>query len=253
MITRTFVLLSLAFFFLINTNNVFAIANGHECDPNDSVPRHGCNTGSFCNPLISDPNIGTCATLIANGVECNPRNSVTNHGCDTGLFCEPLTTDPNLGTCAKSTVNSIFGKISPPPALADFLKTNPTGAGAISDFLSRLVILIFSIATIALIFMILWGAFEWLVSGGDKEKLSSAQKRIINAIIGIILFAIAFAIIRVLGTFTGFRLFIGQNAQFIRNEQGAITGIICTDGIRFEQGSTFAERDPDEACKKRGH
>lgn len=153
----------------------------------------------------------------------------------------------------KDSIECKFGTISPPPVLKDFLKTDPTGAGAISDFLSRLVVLIFSIAAIVLIFMIIWGAFEWLTSGGDKEKLAAAQKRIINAFIGIILFAVAFAIIAVLGQFTRFRFFIGQNARFIRNEKGNITGIICTDGSRFEQGPTFSGRDPDEECKKRGH
>lgn len=102
-----------------------------------------------------------------------------------------------------SKIGEIFGQINPPAALTNF----GFGARGISNFLSNGVILIYSIATIVLIFMILWGAFEWLTSGGDKEKLSSAQKRIINAIIGIILFAVAFAVIRVLGVFTGFRFF----------------------------------------------
>lgn len=110
-------------------------------------------------------------------------------------------------------IKDIFGTITPPSPLASFIPSSDQTAGAagISKFLSNAIILIYSLAAVVLIFMILWGAFEWLTSGGDKEKLSSAQKRIINAIIGIILFAVAFAIIKVLGQFTGFTFFAGQN------------------------------------------
>lgn len=119
-----------------------------------------------------------------------------------------------ITTVLKLADNDTLGKISPPPALKNFLKDpagkDQTGAGAISQFLSSSIALIYSIAAIALIFMLLWGAFEWLTSGGDKEKLASAQRRILHAIIGIILFAVAFAIIRVLGAFTGFTFFKGS-------------------------------------------
>jgi len=120
------------------------------------------------------------------------------------------TVDPNFPktySCQYDPVCAAFGKIQAPEPLKAFLKGDPTGAAGISQFLSNLIALIYSIAAIVLIFMILWGAFEWLTSGGDKEKLSSAQKRIINAIIGIILFAVAFAIIGILGQFTGFTFF----------------------------------------------
>lgn len=107
-------------------------------------------------------------------------------------------------------IKDTFGTISPPPELQKFIGTDTTGASGISKFLSNGITLLYSIAAIVLIFMILMGAFGWMTSGGDKEKLASAQKRIINAIIGIILFGVAFAIIQVLGTFTGFKFFAGQ-------------------------------------------
>lgn len=100
-----------------------------------------------------------------------------------------------------------FGTISPPPELAPFIQKGPTGAGGISIFLSNLVALIYVIAAIALIFMILWGAFDWMTSEGDKEKIARARDKIINALIGILLFAAAYAIIQVLGAFTGFQFF----------------------------------------------
>ncbi len=107
-------------------------------------------------------------------------------------------------------ISDTFGKIQAPPVFRRFIETDATGGSAISMILSNLIALIYSIATVVLIFMILWGAFDWLTSEGDKEKLENAKKKLINAFVGIILFAIAFAVIQVLGQFTGFKFFVGQ-------------------------------------------
>ncbi len=114
-------------------------------------------------------------------------------------------------TLLADTVEDAFGKIVAPTAIQQFNAGDPTGAGGISKFLSNLIALIFSLAMIVLIFMILWGAFDWLTSGGDKEKLTNAQRKLINAFVGIVLFAVAFAVIGVLGKFTGFTFFVGQH------------------------------------------
>lgn len=107
-------------------------------------------------------------------------------------------------------IKDIFGTIVPPPALYPLVAKDSSGAGGISIFLSNLIALIFSLATVVLILMVLWGAFDWVTSEGDKEKIASARSKIINALIGILLFAVAFAVIQVLGQFTGFKFFVGQ-------------------------------------------
>ena len=121
--------------------------------------------------------------------------------CDTA---PPKCQNPNTAT--SSNIGNVFGKIIPPDAIIDF----GFGARGIGTFFSNLIALIYIIAAIVLIFMILWGAFDWMTSEGDKEKLQGAQKKLINAFIGILLFAVAFGIIRVLGIFTGFTFFTGQ-------------------------------------------
>lgn len=103
-----------------------------------------------------------------------------------------------------------FGTIKPPKELEPFVGKDPTGTGGIGIFLSKLITLIYIVAAIVLIFMLLWGAFDWITSGGEKEKVEAARNKIIHAIVGIILFAAAFAIIAVLGQFTGFTFFVGQ-------------------------------------------
>ncbi|MBI2314685.1 hypothetical protein HYU93_01330 [Candidatus Daviesbacteria bacterium] len=50
-------------------------------------------------------------------------------------------------------------------------------------------------------------AFEWITSGGDKEAVGKARGRIINALIGLAVLAVAFALANVAARFTGLNLF----------------------------------------------
>lgn len=106
----------------------------------------------------------------------------------------------------QSEFGKIFGQINAPQQIQNL----GFGAAGISKFLSNLITLIYSLAAVVLVLIILWGAWDWMTSEGDKEKLENARKKLINAIIGIMLFAVAFAVIQVLGTFTGFTFFEGQ-------------------------------------------
>lgn len=162
--------------------------------------------------LINTPVVSAQAKLGA-GERCGPNSPSPGIPCIDGSEC--MFDQPSgFDLCLPSPFASTFGKIQPPAPLAGFLAKDPTGAGALSQFFSNFVALIFSLAGVVLIFMILWGAFEWMTSEGDKEKLGTAQKRILNALIGLLIFAAAFAIIRVFGQFTGFQLFRGQAAPY---------------------------------------
>ena len=82
----------------------------------------------------------------------------------------------------------------------------PPGKGYtdIGAFVQNVLLLLFSIAIILVLFMLVWGAFEWITSGGDKEAVGKARGRIINALIGLAVLAIAFALTRLAGQFLGF-------------------------------------------------
>lgn len=159
------------------------------------------------------------------------------------LAIDPCTPDDKRVEC-------VFGTISPPPAIKDFTGTDTTGAAGLSQFFSNFVALIFSVAGIVLILMILWGAFDWMISEGDKEKVAAARNKIINAVIGIILFAMAFAIIQVLGAFTGFKFFAGQGTQVQRDSQKKPYLITCPNGAQINVIEDF--KDPYDECRRRG-
>lgn len=140
------------------------------------------------------PGVDTC--VPTSNYDCLPD---PNPGTTPPFWCQPTST-----STANNPFSNIFGKITPPDPIKGFAGS---GSAGISSFLTNLVALIYSIATIVFIFMLLWGAFDWITSEGNKEKIDSARNKILQAIVGILLFGAAFAIIQILGTFTGFKFF----------------------------------------------
>lgn len=141
---------------------------------------------------------------------CDPTDNKPNNGCATGDSCFPDKQISDLYYCQDNPFGEVFGKIQAPDPLKGLLAQDPSGAGGLSIFFSNLITLFYVISMVVLIFMIVWGAFDWITSEGDKEKVGGARNKIINAIIGVMLLAAAFGIIRVLGQFTGFKFFVGQ-------------------------------------------
>ena len=55
------------------------------------------------------------------------------------------------------------------------------------------------IAIVLAIFFMIWGAIQWILSEGDKEKLQKAKNRLTFAIIGLIIALVAFLVINIIG------------------------------------------------------
>ncbi|TRZ51301.1 hypothetical protein D4R99_04540, partial [bacterium] len=54
------------------------------------------------------------------------------------------------------------------------------------------------VAGMFLILYMLWGAFDWIASGGEKEKILKAQNKITNALIGIVLVFVVLTVFNLL-------------------------------------------------------
>ncbi len=63
---------------------------------------------------------------------------------------------------------------------------------------SLLVIPVFSIATTLVVLYFLWGAWHWIVSGGDKEKVQAAKNIITHSIVGFFILMFAFLVLQFL-------------------------------------------------------
>lgn len=103
----------------------------------------------------------------------------------------------------------IIGKISPPPGMN-------IGAGdpvqALANFIGFAIRVFIAVASFALLVYLLWGAYDWIASGGDKEKVAKAQQKITNAVVGMILVFVALTI---------FGLLTGNILGIIVNEGGS--------------------------------
>lgn len=106
------------------------------------------------------------------------------------------------------SVEDVFGKISPPPGMN-------IGAGdpvqALANFIGFGVRIFIIVAAVALLIYMLWGAFDWINSGGEKEKVAKAQQKMTNAVIGMILVFVALTV---------FGLLTGNILGIIVNENG---------------------------------
>ncbi|KKQ92192.1 MAG: hypothetical protein UT58_C0003G0028 [Microgenomates group bacterium GW2011_GWC1_39_7b] len=95
--------------------------------------------------------------------------------------------------------NPIFG-----PGLQGVYSSGPTGF--LSTFIPNFIGLVFVIGVLVFFFMLIWGAVQWISSGGDKQALESARGRITSAVIGIVILLGAFAVINVVETFFGLNI-----------------------------------------------
>lgn len=82
--------------------------------------------------------------------------------------------------------------------------TLPANSGeGLKSLITNTITLFFSVGAIGFIIMFLWGAVDWILSGGDKEKIAGARKRITTAIIGLVLLSLTFVIMVVVGQILG--------------------------------------------------
>ena len=77
----------------------------------------------------------------------------------------------------------------------------------------NLVSVVLGFAGIALFLMLVVGGYKYITSGGDPKSVESAKNTLTYAIVGIVLLASAYLILRFIGVFTGagvenFRVFV---------------------------------------------
>jgi hypothetical protein len=72
-----------------------------------------------------------------------------------------------------------------------------------TNFLSTVIGVMTLVAIIWFIFQLISGAISYISSGGDKQAIESAGKRITNSLIGLIIVIISIFIIKLIGTLLG--------------------------------------------------
>ncbi len=105
-----------------------------------------------------------------------------------------LLADAKLGILkGLGPLGNFTSELEGPDAFVKFNKVFSTGIGVLTIS-----------AGIWFIIQILAGSFQWLASGGEKQALQNAHKRIINAILGLFVVIFAYALISIIGLIFGF-------------------------------------------------
>ncbi|MBI2021474.1 hypothetical protein HYS93_01155 [Candidatus Daviesbacteria bacterium] len=190
------IFLAILFLFLLFPSNIFA-QELTTCVEN-SYPENGFwmkKTGCYSNQNTKE--------------QCFLKNGQNSPKCQGDLaeicFCDIVNTNQKVSDnpSGPNNLDSFFGRVEPPPAISSI----GFGSSGLGKFFGNIIKIIYAVAGIAFIFMIVWGAFQWIISGGDKESIAKARARIMQAIVGIVILALAALIITIFGNLTGFKFF----------------------------------------------
>lgn len=96
---------------------------------------------------------------------------------------------------------------------------DPLYKGDVNTSLGKIITtgiqLFFLVAAFATLLYLLTGAFEWITSGGEKEKLLKSQNKIMNAVIGLVLIVVVLVVFNVImGTVLGGKFGVQDGLKF---------------------------------------
>ncbi len=63
----------------------------------------------------------------------------------------------------------------------------------LSSIISAILNIVFFIAVFIAFYWLVWGAFQYIAAGGNKETLAKARGRMIWALVGLVIIMLAFA------------------------------------------------------------
>ncbi len=84
--------------------------------------------------------------------------------------------------------------------------TNPGPGFAVSlgSVITTLLSFVMAIAALAVFLYLIWGGFEWITSGGDKNKAEQARSKITTAVIGLFVLASSYGLLKLILGILGF-------------------------------------------------
>jgi hypothetical protein len=80
----------------------------------------------------------------------------------------------------------------------------PYAEKVVEGILLNVITIFYAVGGMGVIVYFVWGAVDWILSGGDKEKVANARKKMTHAIIGLVLLSLSFVIINIVGQIVGF-------------------------------------------------
>lgn len=82
----------------------------------------------------------------------------------------------------------------------------PYADGGFELFLTRLLTGIMTVAAILVFIFLLWGAFDWISSNGEKSKTESARNKMTGAVMGILVLSVVLVIFMFIQSILGIQV-----------------------------------------------
>ncbi len=73
----------------------------------------------------------------------------------------------------------------------------------VGEFLSNVASLLIILAFFLTFFSLILGGLQWIVSGGEKEKVTAARNRLIHALLGLVIVMASWSLMQLTGQFFG--------------------------------------------------
>jgi NADH:ubiquinone oxidoreductase subunit 6 (subunit J) len=77
------------------------------------------------------------------------------------------------------------------------------GIENIGDVINILTLFLLPFAAVILLFVLLWGGYDFMTSAGNEEKVQGARTKITAGIIGFVLLAVSYIVVGMIAGFTG--------------------------------------------------
>lgn len=114
-----------------------------------------------------------------------------------------LSTEVDPSTASRSTTSHRNGKYT--SLLGTVGLEIPEGfARNLAQVINAVLSFVMVIASLLVLLYLIWGAFDWITSGGDKGKIQGARQKIVAAVIGLVIVASSYAILILAVRFLGF-------------------------------------------------
>jgi len=81
--------------------------------------------------------------------------------------------------------------------------TGPGKINTLADLVNKIVNFLIPLAAVILLFVFIWGGYDYMMSQGAPDKIKSAQAKFTTGIIGLVLLLLAYVIVRTIGGIFG--------------------------------------------------
>ena len=82
----------------------------------------------------------------------------------------------------------------------------PAGLNEIEQVVGNVISVILGLGFIAMLVMLVWSGFKYLISGGEAKAIQAARQTFTWALLGLVFMAIAWLVLQLIASFTGLKI-----------------------------------------------